>query len=668
MMEVRTAASEKIPDNSLVKSWYEDTKKTKVALTQASKADEVKADWCIGVTSGPNWSPDFLTTPDGEMFFGTDYETHYNSNRLGIRFIGPRFTWARTDGGAGGAHPSNVIEVEYAVGTIIVTGDMPIAITVDGPSLGGFVCCVTVVEAELWKLGQLRPGDKVRFVHLSMSESVTLKNEMLDALDELGPRFVEADFLPTTTKVVENSIRCKPLPADAGAKYPGHPAEVKDNGGTVMPDSAAIFFRQPGVPEKEIPPVTVRTAGDRYILYEYGTPNDELDFDRRFRIHAFETKLLSLKVEGLVETAPGVASLQIRYDNTQLTVYELVDICVNQIEPTLPDTEGLEVETRVLHMPIALHDKWMLEALQTYIKSVRSEAPYLPDTLAFAARNNGLDGIPAAEQIILDASYMVMGLGDVYLGCPAALPVDPRHRIVNPKFNPARTFTPEGAVGIGGAFMCLYPTPSPGGYQLVGRSLPIWNSYQVNKDFPEGTPWLLQMFDQVRFYRVTDDELEAMYEKYRNGLWQLKMEKEMFSYKDYKKKYWEDPKVVAETMEFRKKQSAAAAIELKAERAYHAKKDAELAELKAKGMSAAPAAADDIPDTHEQVTADVSANVWKVFAKPGDKVKENDTLLILECMKMELSVVAPCGGTIRKVMVAEHGQVTPGTLLATIEP
>ena len=38
----------------------------------------------------------------------------------------------------------------------------------------------------------------------------------------------------------------------------------------------------------------VRVAGDRYILYEYGTPNDELDFDRRFRIHAFETKLLSL--------------------------------------------------------------------------------------------------------------------------------------------------------------------------------------------------------------------------------------------------------------------------------------------------------------------------------------------------------------------------------------
>merc|ERR1719506_2235 len=665
MMEVRTSTSPKSGSGSLIKSWYEGSTKTKVALKHAEQIKEVNATWCLGVTTGPNWSPDFLTTPDGEMFFGTDYETHYNSNRLGIRFIGPRFQWARADGGAGGAHPSNVIEVEYAVGTINVTGDMPIAITVDGPSLGGFVCCVTVCEAELWKLGQLRPGDKVRFVDLTMAETVSFKNDMLEALDALGPRYVEDGFLPVNEKVVEAPIRVKPLEVLPGFEK----KEVKDNAGAVMPDSQSIFYRQAGVPAKDIPPVTVRTAGDRYILYEYGTPNDDLDFDRRFRIHAFGTKLLSLNVPGLRETAPGVASLQIRYDNTQITVYELTDICVNKVEPTLPETASLEVETRVLHMPIALHDKWMLDALQTYIKSVRSEAPYLPDTLAFAARNNGLDGIPAAEQIILDASYMVMGLGDVYLGCPAALPVDPRHRLVNPKFNPARTFTPEGAVGIGGAFMCLYPTPSPGGYQLVGRSLPIWNSYTINKDFSDGTPWLLQMFDQVRFYRVTDDELEAMYEKYRYGLWQLKMEKEMFSLKEYKKKYRADEKIVAETTEFRKRQQAAAAIELKAEREYHRKKDAELEELKAKGMSAAAAggAAEEIPDDHEQVTADVCANVWKVLLKPGDEVKENATILILECMKMELSVVAPCDGIVRKVCVAEHGQVTPGTLLATVE-
>ena len=56
---------------------------------------------------------------------------------------------------------------------------------------------------------------------------------------------------------------------------------------------------------------------------------------------------------------------------------------------------------------------------------------------------------------------------DVYLGAPCAVPVDPRHRLVVPKYNPARTVTPEGAVGIGGSYMCIYPMESPGGYQLV---------------------------------------------------------------------------------------------------------------------------------------------------------------------------------------------------------
>ena len=46
-----------------------------------------------------------------------------------------------------------------------------------------------------------------------------------------------------------------------------------------------------------------------------------------------------------------------------------------------------------------------------------------------------------------------------------------------PKYNPARTTTPEGAVGLGGAYMCIYPMESPGGYQLIGRTLPIWNTF-----------------------------------------------------------------------------------------------------------------------------------------------------------------------------------------------
>jgi urea carboxylase len=120
--------------------------------------------WQIGVLYGPHGAPDFFTEADIEQFFATDWEVHYNSSRTGVRLIGPKPEWARRDGGEAGLHPSNIHDNAYAIGAVDFTGDMPVILGPDGPSLGGFVCPATIVQAELWKMGQLRPGDTVRFV------------------------------------------------------------------------------------------------------------------------------------------------------------------------------------------------------------------------------------------------------------------------------------------------------------------------------------------------------------------------------------------------------------------------------------------------------------------------------------------------------------------------
>jgi urea carboxylase len=100
-----------------------------------------------------------------------------------------------------------------------------------------------------------------------------------------------------------------------------------------------------------------------------------------------------------------------------------------------------------------------------------------------------------------------MGLGDVYLGAPVATPVDPRHRLVTTKYNPARTWTPPNVVGIGGAYMCIYGMEDPGGYQLFGRTIQVWNTWRQTDAFTEGKPWLLRFFDQIRFFPVSAEEL-----------------------------------------------------------------------------------------------------------------------------------------------------------------
>ena len=134
---------------------------------------------------GPHGAPDFFTPDDIEMFFSTAWKVHHHSDRTGIRLIGPKPAWARPDGGEAGLHPSNIHDNAYAIGTVDFTGDMPVILGPDGPSLGGFVCPATIVQAELWKMGQLKPGDLVRFRAISRSQAAEMEEQMEACIAEL---------------------------------------------------------------------------------------------------------------------------------------------------------------------------------------------------------------------------------------------------------------------------------------------------------------------------------------------------------------------------------------------------------------------------------------------------------------------------------------------------
>ena len=153
-----------------------------------------------------------------------------------------------------------------------------------------------------------------------------------------------------------------------------------------------------------------------------------------------------------------------------------------------------------MHLPLSWDDPATREAIQRYMHGVRADAPWCPWNIEFIRRINGLATVDDVRRTVFDASYLVLGLGDVYLGAPVATPLDPRHRLVTTKYNPARTWTPENAVGIGGAYLCIYGMEGPGGYQFVGRTVQVWNSARRGPHFAE--PWLLRTFDQIRWFPV----------------------------------------------------------------------------------------------------------------------------------------------------------------------
>jgi len=278
------------------------------------------------------------------------------------------------------------------------------------------------------------------------------------------------------------------------------------------------------------PAVAYRRSGDRYLLIEYGPL--ALDLNLRFRVHALHQWIKQHPMPGLLDLTPGIRSLQIHYDNRVLPLDRLMETLL-KAEELLPGVDEMEVPTRIVHLPLSWEDESTLLAIRKYMQIVRKDAPWCPSNLEFIRRINGLDSIERVKEIAFNASYLVLGLGDVYLGAPVATPVDPRHRLVTTKYNPARTWTPENAVGIGGAYLCIYGMEGPGGYQFIGRTCQMWNRYRQTADFTEGKPWLLRFFDQIRFYPVSNPELARFRDDFVQGKARLKIEHETFRLRDY---------------------------------------------------------------------------------------------------------------------------------------
>ncbi len=574
--------------------------------------------WQIGVMYGPHGAPDFFTPADIEMFFATAWTVHHNSARTGIRLIGPRPQWARTDGGEAGLHPSNIHDNAYAIGTIDFTGDMPIILAHDGPSLGGFVCPATIVQSELWKIGQLKPGDTVQFYGLTAEQARQRELEQDQQIETLQP-IQTASIQPAqpTTPILQQ----------------------------MLSPSAQIE-------------VTYRQAGDRYLLVEYGPL--VLDLDLRCCVHTLLTWLEAQHISGIFDLTPGIRSLQVHYDSRVLPVQDLMALLV-QAEAELPSIEALELPSRILHLPLSWDDDSTQLAIQKYMQSVRDDAPWCPSNIEFIRRVNGLESVEQVKEMLYSASYLVLGLGDVYLGAPVATPLDPRHRLVTTKYNPARTWTPENAVGIGGAYLCIYGMEGPGGYQFVGRTVPVWNRYRQTADFEQ--PWLLRCFDQIRFFPVSPAELLRYREDLIQGKLKLDVQTETFSLRQYHQFLADNATEIAA---FRVQQQSAFAAER--QRWAEAGEFTRQSSLESDAGETATDPEISLPPNSEAVVAHLSANIWQVLVKPGDCVAAGDPLVILEAMKMEIAVTAAEAGRVVELFCQQGQTVVAGQLLLAVEP
>ncbi|MCW2599826.1 MAG: Urea carboxylase [Frankiales bacterium] len=452
--------------------------------------------WELRVVPGPHGAPEHLTEAGVAALFAATWTVDHRADRTGVRLVGPRPGWARSDGGEAGLHPSNIHDSAYPVGGIMLSGDTPVIVGPDGPSLGGFVVPCAVITADRWSLGQLRPGDTVRLLTVTPQQ----------ADDAVAQRVA---LLADPRAAVATAFETSLAKADPGTEGRAGTPE--------RPPALAVVPTQ-----GHTPAATIRRAGDCHLLVEVGPP--ALDLSVRVWVHLLAEALRSRALPGVTELVEGVRSMLVKVDPSRLALPELARLLAD-LAVDVPDPAAVVLDVREVTLPICLDHPEAHEAMARYARSVRPDAPWCPDNVEFIRRINDLRERSDVFDVVTSATYLVVGLGDVYLGAPVAVPIDPRHRLVTTKYDPARTWTPQNAVGIGGVYLCIYGMEGPGGYQLVGRTVPVWRHLAGREE----KPWLLRPFDRLRFVPVTADELADLRAEVHAGRTELATRPATFS-------------------------------------------------------------------------------------------------------------------------------------------
>ena len=268
-------------------------------------------------------------------------------------------------------------------------------------------------------------------------------------------------------------------------------------------------------------------AGDRFLLVVFG---DELNLDLNFKAQGLAGAIKAEKVTGVIETIPHFASLLIHYDPALISIADLGKVALRLCTSLVGDAD-LELLSRLFYIPVLYNDPWTKACIEDYVAKI-AKREFDPD---FLVRLNSLLDTNDLARVHAMSEYWITSIG-FRPGLPMLMPLDPRCRLRAPKYNPPRTWTPQGTIGVAGAATCIYATASPGGYQIFGITpVPIWDLAGRLSAFRDN-PVLFQPGDRVRFVPVDRSEFDHIRGKVDDGSYTYNfVPYQKFSLKAYKR-------------------------------------------------------------------------------------------------------------------------------------
>lgn len=267
-------------------------------------------------------------------------------------------------------------------------------------------------------------------------------------------------------------------------------------------------------------------GGDRYLLIEFG---NEMNLELNFMAQGLASAIVADGTKGVIETAPSFASMLIHYEPDEIGFADLKTEMARLIADLGP-SDNIELESRLFYFPTVYLDPWTRECVQDYIAKIAKKTTD-PE---FVAELNGLTDVQQFVRVHSGTEYWVASLG-FWPGLPFMMALDPRCKLTAPKYNPPRTWTPKGTVGMGGASTAIYPEALPGGYQIFGRiPVPIWDPNKRFDVFSDSI-CLFRPGDRVKFVPCTVEEFTEVERQVEAGTYQYNVaEYQKFSVALYK--------------------------------------------------------------------------------------------------------------------------------------
>jgi len=306
--------------------------------------------------------------------------------------------------------------------------------------------------------------------------------------------------------------------------------------------------------------VFFRIAGDKFLEVTYGGKETPMNLDKMllsiFRVITVNEKVRSMNIEGLIETVPGGRTILYKFDPVKINLNSLIEAII-AVENEVQSIEDIEFETRVINLPLVFDDNEVRKAIEKYTRDIKPDAVNCENgsNLQYIARYNGIS-LEEFKQKFLKTEWLVAMIG-FYPGLPFCYPLDPLCAVTAPKYNPPRTWMAAGTVDLADYCSTICSIDSAGGYQLVGRTAPIFQPSQKHHMFKDN-PILFKTKDIIKYYEVSQEELQKIYDIIENGgNWEYKILQKKFSLQEW---LLFCNKVSNEAKDFKKKQEHAKKI------------------------------------------------------------------------------------------------------------